>query len=124
MQAADARVNTIDCNTDRTREDNENYTGNPTAAGDEDTWNDLSTIDWGASAPFMDGGDAGNKTVLRVRLIFELCVYLLLQLWYTYGADFSHSVRCDTKCNNDIVVVHMEAGGISVSVSLLQTQAQ
>jgi len=82
IQAAGARFNKIDCNTDRTRGDNEDYTGNPTAAEDEDSWSDLSAIDWGDSAPFMDGGDAGNKTVLRVRLIFELYVYLLLQLWY------------------------------------------
>jgi len=82
MQAAVARVNTIDCNTDRTREDNEDCTGNTTAAGDEDTWSDLITIDWRDSAPFMNGGDAGNKTVLRVRLIFVLYVYLLLLLWY------------------------------------------
>jgi len=63
MQAAGARikVNTVDCNTDRTRGDHEEYTGNPTSAGDEDTWSDLSTIGWGDSAPFMDGGDTGHK---------------------------------------------------------------
>jgi hypothetical protein len=81
MEAAGARieVNTMDCNTDRTRGD-EDYTGNPISAGDEDTWSDHSTIDWADSAPFMDGGDSGDKTVRRVRLIFELYVYLLLQL--------------------------------------------
>jgi hypothetical protein len=85
MQTAGARikVNTIECNTDRIRGDNEDYTGNPTSAGDEDTCSgDLSTIDWRDSAPFMDGGDAGDKTVRRMRLIFETYVYLLLQLWY------------------------------------------
>ena len=84
MQDAGARinVNTIDCNTDRTTGDNEDYTGNPASAGDEDTWSDLSTIERRDSAPFMDGGDAGDKTVRRVTLIFELYVFLLLKLWY------------------------------------------
>lgn len=76
------KVNKIDCNTDRTRGDNGDYTGNPTSARDEDTWSDLSDIDWGDSAPFMDVGDAGDKTVRRMRLIFERYVFLLLKLWY------------------------------------------
>jgi hypothetical protein len=124
MRAAGARikVNTIDCNTDRTSGDNEDYTGNPTSAGDEDTWSGLSTIDWGDSAPCMDGGDAGDKTVRRVRLIVELCLPSLATL--VYGTDFSHSVGCDANCNNDNVVVPMATGSISASVSMRQTQAE
>jgi glycosidase len=124
MQAAGVRikVNTIYCNSDRAREYNEDYTGNPTSAGDEDTWSNLSNIDWGDSAPFMDGGDAGNKTVRHVTLIFELCLPSLETL--VYGTDFSHSEGRDANCNNDNVVVPMPTGGISVSVSMLQTQAQ
>lgn len=63
MQAVGARINvsTVDCNTYRTREDNEDYTWNPTSAGGEDTWSELNKIDWGDSAPSMDGGDTWGQ---------------------------------------------------------------